>query len=421
MIWLLSLVTGLVFTCAYGEPAKKESPPAANAGQACITCHQTSSPGIVTDWRASRHAENSVGCIDCHGTRHLSAEDADKAGVAGPETCHACHENQVIRFKAGKHALAWQAAKNAPNFPHISRTMMEGGKGCGGCHKFGIKDETELGVFESAGSGTQAASCDACHTRHTFSRKEALAPQACQSCHQGDDHPQWLMYEGSKHGVRSKLKQLAILPENATAPTCQSCHMPDGDHYVMTAWGFFGLRLPLSQDAQWAAAQRTILRALGMMDRDGNLTPAMDGAKALSFFRFSEEQWQKERDKMIKICSECHATSFAEKEHAKADALLREADKLMAEAIRIVAALYEDGIVEKPAGDADAFPQLLSFHDARNPAEEKLFEMFLDHRPLVYMGAFHNNPEYPVWYGFASMKADLYEIKEAAAALRGKQ
>ena len=29
------------------------------------------------------------------------------------------------------------------------------------------------------------------------------------------------------------------------APVCQTCHMPGGDHNVMTSWGFLALRLPV--------------------------------------------------------------------------------------------------------------------------------------------------------------------------------
>ena len=69
------------------------------------------------------------------------------------------------------------------------------------------------------------ASCDACYTRHTFSKKEAQQPQACQTCHMGFDHPQWEMYSASKHGVRYLLKQSNVLPAGTPAPKCQTCHM----------------------------------------------------------------------------------------------------------------------------------------------------------------------------------------------------
>jgi hydroxylamine dehydrogenase len=52
----------------------------------------------------------------------------------------------------------------------------------------------------------------------------------------GFDHPQWEMYSSSKHGVRALLKQIGILPETAAAPTCQTCHMQDGNHEVRTSW-----------------------------------------------------------------------------------------------------------------------------------------------------------------------------------------
>ena len=83
-------------------------------------------------------------------------------------------------------------------------------KGCGGCHKIGLKDEGEISKLKAEGRGFGLASCDACHTRHTFSVQEARQPQACQTCHMGFDHPQWEMYSSSKHGVRYLLKQNGI-------------------------------------------------------------------------------------------------------------------------------------------------------------------------------------------------------------------
>lgn len=70
------------------------------------------------------------------------------------------------------------------------------------------------------------------------------------------------MYSASKHGVRHELKQLHVLPADAAAPTCQTCHIQDGNHAVRTAWGFLALRLPLPEDKQWAADRATILQAL---------------------------------------------------------------------------------------------------------------------------------------------------------------
>src|SRR5574337_1989163 len=112
--------------------------------------------------------------------------------------------------------------------------LTEGMKGCGGCHKIGLKREKEIQDLSREGHAFGVASCDACHTRHSFSVKEARQPQACQTCHMGFDHPQWEMYSASKHGVRALLKQIGTLPESAAAPTCQTCHMQEGNHSVNT-------------------------------------------------------------------------------------------------------------------------------------------------------------------------------------------
>ncbi len=47
---------------------------------------------------------------------------------------------------------------------------------------------------------------------------------------------------------------------------------------------------------------------------------------------------------MLATCSQCHSDAFAKSELAKGDDMIREADHLMAEAIRIVAGLYKDGV-----------------------------------------------------------------------------
>ena len=55
------------------------------------------------------------------------------------------------------------------------------------------------------------------------------------------------MYSSSKHGVRNALKQTGAIPEHSAAPTCQTCHMQEGNHEVRTAWGFLAVRLPFPE------------------------------------------------------------------------------------------------------------------------------------------------------------------------------
>jgi formate-dependent nitrite reductase cytochrome c552 subunit len=388
------------------------------AAKDCVECHTKITPNIVSDWTLSKHSENEVGCATCHGDNHSSAKDVSKVFIPTPETCADCHEDQVNQFSKGKHAAAWAAMNAMPTTHQLPMALTTGMKGCGGCHKVGLKTDADIMKLKKEGAGFGVASCDACHTRHLFSKVEAQQPQACQTCHMGFDHPQWEMYSSSKHGVRALLKQSKILPESVAAPTCQDCHMADGDHEVRTAWGFLAVRLPLPEDEQWAKDQTTILQALGVLDPDGNPTARLDVVKAADVARLTQDAWQKERDKMIKACNQCHSVNFAKAELAKGDQMIKETDRLLAEAIRIIAGLYEDGLLEKPEGYTYAFPDLLTFHDAPTVIEQTLFEMHLKHRMRAFQGAFHANPDYALWYGWSEMKRDLTEIKTLASELR---
>jgi hydroxylamine dehydrogenase len=390
----------------------------------CVDCHAKVTPAAVTDWKLSRHAAKGVGCATCHGTAHSSAADAGKALVADAETCARCHEARVKQFASGLHGFAWKTvAALPPEFlpPGMPRVFIEGAKGCGGCHVFGMKSAEEKALLRANKSHRQGGSCDACHTRHTFSAEEARQPQACQTCHQGDDHQNYAIWEGSKHGVRARLVQTGHLPKGASAPTCQTCHMPGGDHEVVTAWGMNALRLPVEEkgDPQWTADRIAIMQGFGMLDQKGNPTPVLDGVTQLKWIRPTREAWQKARDKMVVACSHCHSASFARDELEKGDRIVRESDRVMAEALRVVNALYDDGIVKPTKYFPTPVAHMITYpEDDQNSAEALLRELFLDHRSKTWMGAFHNNPEFPYWMGYNRMQTVLYEIKEKAVELR---
>lgn len=98
-----------------------------------------------------------------------------KAVSAG--VCASCHAEQVAQFGQGKHSKAWVALTAMPTTKDQPKAIIDGMKGCGGCHRI----------------GSDGGKCDSCHTRHTFSAAEARRPEACATCHMGFDHPQWEM------------------------------------------------------------------------------------------------------------------------------------------------------------------------------------------------------------------------------------
>jgi len=399
---------------------------ATGAEEACITCHRDISPGQVADWESSQHSKEEVTCSVCHGDAHQGAKDAKLAQLPDEHVCAECHEEQFDQFAKGKHNFGWTSL-NALPVTHVEPDeLMEGGRGCGGCHNMGIKSEAQKKEQRDKGYRYQNNSCDECHTRHSFSKKEALDPKACQQCHMGYDHPQWEMWSSSKHGTRYAVKEKGKLPEKAQAPTCQFCHMPDGTHTNRTAWGFLGVRLPLPEDKQWAADRVKILKALGVLNPEtGEPTARLDAVKAVDLVRLTEEAWTTEREKMIKRCKQCHAESYAREQLAMGDSIMQKTDRLLAEAIDIVAALYKDGIIKKPAGYAFAYPDFLHFMrtgggdmNGLSFVDQVLFQMYMKHRMRTYQGFFHVNPDYAYWYGWAMMVKDLGEIKELDKAMR---
>ena len=382
------------------------------AQSACLDCHKKETPGIVAQWDKGKMGQKGLDCSVCHGGEHKDAADVAKARLPTPDTCKNCHTIQVEQYRAGKHSLAWAAMNAMPMITHQPSPIVgtEGFKGCSGCHKIGEKSAEEL---KSPDFRYGTGSCDSCHTRHSFNKTEARDPRACQTCHMGFDHPQWEMWSTSKHGTIWQIEG-----DTGRAPKCQTCHMPQGDHGVMTAWGFLALRVP-EDDQQWWADRVEILKALGVLDEKGDGTERLEAVKVAKVARLTKEDFQTQRTKMEAICASCHSADYVAEQMTASDNIVRETDKIMVEGIRTVKGLYDDGLLKKPQGWKYA-PDLLQFYEAKSSAEQELYVMFMEYRMRAFQGAFHANPDYMHWYGWAAMKESLQKIKDESARIRAE-
>ncbi len=385
--------------------------PAGAVSSDCEDCHAKLTPLLVKDFNRGVMAETMT-CADCHGDAHTTADDADKATLPTIETCQACHEDQAGQYLAGKHAKGLLAVQALPFSHGQPDAFVAGQKGCGGCHTLGLTDQS---VRESQDRKyyKYGMDCQNCHTRHAFSKAEAREPEACMTCHMGFDHPQWEMWSSSKHGVAYLMDR-----EAHRGPTCQDCHMAEGNHEVRTPWGFLGLRLP-EPDDEWMGYRATILMGLGVLDAEGQPTALLEVVKAGDMARLDAESFAAERTKITDTCKKCHTPSFVDENIKNGDQMLKEADKLFAEAINIIMGLRRDGIIEVKEGEG-VYPQLLAFYEVDTHVEQVLYEMFMDHRMKTFQGAFHINPDYTTWYGYAKMKKDLAEIKELDVEMRAQ-
>jgi len=66
-------------------------------------------------------------------------------------------------------------------------------------------------------------------------------------------------------------------------------------------------------------------------------------------------------------------------------------------------------------------PDLLQFYEAKSAVEQDLYVMFMEYRMRTFQGAFHMNPDYMHWYGWAPMKETLQKIKDEAEKLRAEK
>jgi len=170
-----------------GTPAGAQAPSDAlsDETQQCVACHEQYTPGIVADWRASRHArvtpavalekpplerrvsatqipedlrEVVVGCYECHG-RNLSAhKDAfDHMGtrisvVVSPNDCKTCHPTEVEQYSGSKKAHAVHNLDRNPVYTMLVETLL-GARTVKG----------DRLAAHKASAHTRGASCYACH------------------------------------------------------------------------------------------------------------------------------------------------------------------------------------------------------------------------------------------------------------------
>lgn len=305
-------------------------------------------------------------CTDCHGTDH-TGPDTGVPGIPTPQTCAQCHEEEVALFNNGKHYWGWDAMQAVPTYQNLPAEVTD--KGCVSCHQIGY-------VWEDGSRGR----CDSCHTRHAFSAAEASTPEACGTCHTGD-HPQYDIWANSKHG---KLYHMEGGTERA--PDCLDCH---DSHRVVTAWGFLGLRPGEQEDEEWLAARNKVQQALEIMGP----------GQAPQVSRESFAEWQELREEMVTRCTECHAESYVRRELEKGDALLREADLMMANVVTVADMLHNQNLID----------------------DQSRFMIYRDstaHRFATFMGGFHNSPLYSWDKGYLGLTSDMLALRDNAMAAK---
>jgi hydroxylamine dehydrogenase len=353
-------------------------------GPECVACHESVTPGIVADWRASGHAkpvngEPQATCSACHGNDHQALQ------MPTPEVCGSCHAIQHGQFMEERrygfpsHSLAMERAVDAKHFVDKPKSEVTS---CVQCHSVATK-------------------CDSCHTRHKFSAAEARRSEACITCHSGPPHPDDATYFASAHGQRYLAEgdewdwSKPLRKGNYPAPTCAYCHMDQGRHQVAdkSIWKF--------------------------------------GIKEINPRTSANEV---KRDQWVKLCSDCHEADWSRQQLAVMDAERKRAWEKLYAAEKILKGLRGDDLLSPGAGERPPHPndwfdalwprarigffegQASAFYNV-SPIERDYFEMWYFDNLGAYKGAAHGAQGF-VEQGHARMDEALRHIEEAAQRLR---
>jgi hydroxylamine dehydrogenase len=365
----------------------------------CIDCH--TSNGFMTaqiaEWERSVHAEQQVGCYECHQAEPGEVDALDHNGyvisvLVSPRDCAACHVGEAEQFAASRHSQGGDILDSLDNVlgeqvEGVAATVL----GCQQCHGAPVDVAADgtlspaswpnTGIGRINPDGSRGA-CSTCHTRHLFSVAVAREPDSCGNCHLGPDHPQKEIYEESKHGVafvaNRDLMALDAQPwvlgeDYSAAPTCATCHMSA----VPTN--------PVNHDVGLRIAW--------------TLRPVISTRL---------ESWQERRRSMTQVCQQCHSPGFYDNFFVQFDdAVALYNDKFALPAQDIMQLLRDAGKLTPVDFDEDIEWTffLLWHHEGRRARH----------------GAAMMGPDYVQWHGFFEVADRFYNelVPQAEALLPG--
>lgn len=378
-------------------------------GETCAECHSALNPGIYSDWEKSIHSKAGVDCLKCHRTQesgsdfasreHLKNIDTPVSAVVSPKTCAGCHPDQYNEYSASKHAntleIIWKIDKW---LQHGMNNKIERDTGCFVCHGsvVEIKSGRPLsGSWPNVGVGRKnpdgsLGSCTSCHTRHRFSIAEARKPEACGQCHLGPDHPQIEIYNESKHGAIYHAEGDAWnwqtddnnwkAGRDFRAPTCSACHISAGRDVAKTH--------DVTERLSWE-----LQAPLTVRPSEFKPFPA-------------KTEWKTEREKMKKICMQCHSLTWSESHFSNLDAVVNNySEEYYLPVKKEFDRLYKSGLLS-----SDEY-----FDDS---LEWEFYELWHHEGRRARMGAAMMAPDYAWWHGFYELKHRFSEFFKESGEIK---
>ncbi|MBN1492459.1 MAG: hypothetical protein JXA69_21280, partial [Phycisphaerae bacterium] len=247
-----------------------------------------------------------------------------------------------------------------------------------------------IGRFNPNGS---LGSCNACHSRHEFSKALARQPENCGKCHMGPDHPQFEIYNESKHGIafRNRLSEMnlddlewVVGHDYSAAPTCATCHMSS----YRTAEGVQPVTHDVGLRISW-----TLRPEISTLTTSHSATINLAGEPE-SF----ELAWDAKRNRMKGVCTACHSTTHIESFYTQYDALVNlYNEKFARPGMKLMAHVNAKGYLDEP--DKKGFAHELTWI---------WFELWHHEGRRMRHGASMMGPDYTHWHGSYEVAKHFY-------------
>jgi len=362
----------------------------------CVECHEEQMPGLVGEWRYSRHYAADVGCYECHSAQLGDPDGFEHHGyniaiIVSPKDCSKCHETEFEQFEASHHA---DAGKILGSLDNVLGEVVEGPwaavSGCKQCHGSIVKVNQDGSLdpttWPNSGMGRlnpdgSKGSCAACHSRHSFDAALARQPENCGKCHLGPDHPQKEIFEESKHGIAyyANIDRMALNSASwmvgvdySAAPTCATCHISPTRDLLLThdvgdriSWT---LRPPVSHKVD---------------------------AKAIQLGK-QVKSWQSRRNDMKNVCLNCHTSSYVDNFYIQYDNTIElYNNKFGIPATNIYKKLRSSGLITNDVAFDDEI-------------EWTYFYLWHHEGRRARMGVAMFAPDYTQWHGFYEVADNFY-------------
>ncbi len=394
----------------------------------CIECHAKETPGIVADWKNSRHAHVGVSCTDCHShpadspmamkQAHPKDSNNHVSALVSPKTCEKCHANEVKQFNESGHArggIQVYAKKGMLDLMyhfegrgHPDLQISPDSTGCMQCHGSVIKMDADnrptketwpnygIGnLYPDGGIG----GCKSCHSGHKFAVSEARKPAACASCHLGPDHPDIEIYNNSMHGhifnSEGHTWNFDSAPDtwavpDYRAPTCATCHMSGVGELQTThnvsrrlKWNLWAPHSNLRTGGNDTAVSE--YEKTGKLNVGTPLAGHVDGPDAA-------------RKEMMIVCKECHSPLHSENFFTMADKHVM---------------LYNDYHKDAKAMLDDLKSKKLLKEDPWADEFQRIYYHLWHHEGRrMRQGAMMNGPDYAHWHGVFEVKDDIRKLQD---------